>query len=217
MNGGLERERRLAESLFGDVIEKMTKPRCRPKDYAKKLTKDSKIPSKFTQAILDYGVQNESTAVCKYIEYMNAHGHWVKTYRCGLIVSPEHFWLGASPDRKGYDPQSDPPYGLIEVKCLGKKEYQVTHPKDRCTDENFYVSLSGDEYKLKTAHKHYKQVQGQMALAGVSWCDFLVYSDVGMLIIRINYDSDFEGKDLKLLNDFYFNYYLPVLSASVSN
>lgn len=73
-------KKRLTASHFGDVIKNMTKPRCHPQDYAKK--------SKFSQAILDYGVQNESTAVCKYIEYMNANGHKVKTYRCVLVVSP---------------------------------------------------------------------------------------------------------------------------------
>jgi len=98
-----ERKLRLTASNFGDALEKMTKPRCRPQDYAKKLTKDT-TPSQFTQAILNYGLQNESTAVCRYIDYMHSIGHNVQTFTCGLVISAKYFWLGASPDRKVYDP-----------------------------------------------------------------------------------------------------------------
>ena len=148
-------------------------------------------------------MKNESIAIKKYTEI----GHNVR----GLVVNLKYFQLGASPDRKVYVPQSDPLFGLIKVKCLGKKESQNIHPKEHCSEQNFYVHCVGEDYKLKKNHKHYKQVQGQMTIAGVSWCDFLVYSNTGLIIIRVNYDSDFELNDLKILSEFYIKYYMTVL------
>ena len=70
------------------------------------------------------------------------------------------------------------------------------------------------KFLLKKSHMHYKQVQGQMVLAGADWCDFIVYSDVGTTILRVALDTSFIHSDLQHLNNFYFNHYLPVLAEN---
>ena len=104
------------------------------------------------------------------------------------------------------------PYGLVEVKCLGRKENQKRHPKELCDEESFYIEQCEGKFLQKKSHMHYKQVQGQMVLAGADWCDFVVYSDVGMIISRVALDTSFIHSDLQHLNNFYFNHYLPVLA-----
>ena len=142
--------------------------------------------------MMNFGINNESTAVWKYVEHMRSNRHGVITHWSGLVVHEDYFWLGASPNRKVYDPQAAPPYGLVEVKCLGKIENRTKHPKDLCGEKaHFYILKADDKYYLKPSHKYYKQVQGQMTLAGADWRDFLVYSNAGMLIIRIELDHAF--------------------------
>ena len=121
------------------------------------------------------------------------------TYRSGLIVHEHYFWLGASPDRKMYDNQTEPPYGLVEVVYLGKIE-NILYLKGRW------------QVLFKTISQILQTGTGQMTLAGADWCDFLVYSNAGMLIIWIELDHAFSQIDLFYLSEFYFKYYMPVLA-----
>ena len=143
----------------------MRHSRCQPTDFAKKLREENN-PTSFSQAMMSYGLINESAAVEMYTKYMNSIGHEVTTYRSGLVVDGRSFWLGASPYRKVIDPQNTPPYGLVEVKCLGKKENQKMDPKEICNEESFCIEQCKAKFLLKKSHMHYKQVQGQMVLTG---------------------------------------------------
>ena len=98
-----ERKFRLTASRFGETIYKMTHSRCQPTNFAKKLTEEKNLTS-FSQAMMRYGLKNESTAVQMYTKYTHSIGHKVTTYRSGLVVDHRCFWLGASPDRKAFDP-----------------------------------------------------------------------------------------------------------------
>ena len=43
---------------------------------------------------------------------------------------------------------------------------------------------------LLHGHSYYAQVQGEMAVMKVEWCDFAVYSNVEVLLDRIVADQD---------------------------
>lgn len=51
---------------------------------------------------------------------MHSTGHFAHAYRYGLVINPNYYCLGASPHRNIDDAQSDTPFGLIEVKYLGR-------------------------------------------------------------------------------------------------
>ena len=57
----------------------------------------------------------------------------------------------------------------------------------------FLEKILGRSLQLKRGYKYCAQVQGQMAIANVQWCDFVVYtgSRNGLLIERIYFDSDY--------------------------
>ena len=129
-----ERKFRLTASRFGETIYKMTHSRCQPTNFSKKLTEEKSLTS-FSQAMMRYGLKNESTAVQMYTKYMHSIGH-----TSGLVVDHRCFWLGASPDRKVFDPQSTPPYGLVKVKCLGKKENQKKDSKSSVMEKAFILN-----------------------------------------------------------------------------
>ena len=44
-------------------------------------------------------------------------------------------------------------------------------------DPNFYLEKVGRKFHLKKEHNcgYYAQVQGQLALTGLKWCDFCIY------------------------------------------
>ena len=44
----------------------------------------------------------------------------------GLWISPEHLFLGASPDAAIYDPTEKEPYGFAEIKCSIQTQKQFT-------------------------------------------------------------------------------------------
>ena len=79
-------------------------------------------------------------------------------------------------------------------------KHHVT-PLDACTDAKFFMEQTGvSECKLKEDHPYYAQVQGQMAVTGARWCDFIVYTSKGIYIQHILFDPVFwAGLKQKLL------------------
>lgn len=55
--------------------------------------------------------------------------------------------------------------------------------------QNFFCERVGDECGLNTNHEYYAQVQGQLAITGAAWCDFVVKTFKGMSIQRITFDD----------------------------
>jgi len=46
--------------------------------------------------------------------------------------------------------------------------------KEACSDSSFFATITNYSVTLKQYHKHYYQIQGQMTLRQVSWCDFVI-------------------------------------------
>ena len=68
--------------------------------------------------------------------------------------------------------------------------------------------------KLKKNHEYYDQVQGQMGLTGTKWCDFVVYTKVGMNVERITFDQDHWQQLREKLCSVYLTHFLPVAAKS---
>jgi len=65
------------------------------------------------------------------------------------------------------------------------------------------------EYKLKTNHDYYYQMQCQLAVTGLDWCDFLVYLENGDLHLEtINFDCEFWHIAQQKVDNFFFNYFI---------
>ena len=60
--------------------------------------------------------------------------------KSGLWISPEHPFLGASPDAAICDPTEKEPYGFVEIKCLYK--HRNTSLPMTCEDANFCCRLT---------------------------------------------------------------------------
>ncbi|XP_034543642.1 uncharacterized protein LOC117815809 [Notolabrus celidotus] len=120
---------------------------------------------------------------------------------CGLVVHPNAPWLGALPHGLVYDPKEKPSYGLVHVKCVQFRSFM---------DCSFLVCKYG-VLQLKKTHPLYWHMQGEMMVAGMSWCDLLVFSNEDLLVQRIYRDKSVIDIMKKKLDNFFFYYYLPSL------
>lgn len=51
-----------------------------------------------------------------------------------------------------------------------------------------YLRMHGGTLELKQSHSYYWQVQGQLLLTGMEWCDFVVFAEEDILIQSIYRD-----------------------------
>ena len=86
------------------------------------------------------------------------------TQICGSAVNPSLPWLGASPDAVVIDP---PEYsvGLLEIKC--PYTHRLSTVEEATSDPNCFAEMYNGKVILTHSHKHFYQVQGQMALVKV--------------------------------------------------
>ena len=95
------------------------------------------------------------------------------------------------------------PFGLLEIKVV----------KEGATDFANVAYLTKDRdsnvLKLKRNHDYYYQVQCQMALTGLEWCDFFSYiNDTTFFCERIMSDPIFFQTAKDRVDSFFFTYFL---------
>ena len=72
-------------------------------------------------------------------------------------------------------------------------------------ETNSLCACRGDDsiLHLPETHPYYAQVQGEMAILNVEWCDFVVFSNGSVVVDRILADYDYWAKMSKTLDEFY--------------
>ena len=150
------------------------------------------------------GLKLEPEAALEYAN--NAKGGMVNLYPCGLVISPKAPWLGCTPDRKVFDielnQQGLDPIGLLEIKV----------PKEGVTDistlQYFHQDPTTNEFHLKKNHDYHYQIQCQLGLTGVNWCDFFCYMGKDTFFCeRINFDKEFFQSAKDNVDNFIFTYF----------
>ena len=171
------RHYRITASRFGEILHH--KPTTPPDAMVMSILQ----PRSFSSAATDWGIQNEPLAIQAYLSYQHERGKENITFGpCGFFVSGTHPFLGASPDGAIYDPSNpSQPFGFLEIKCPYSHRNQT--PIEACSDHQFccYLKSTGLSHaenqalQLRQSHKYYAQVQGQMAIGGRMWCDFVIF------------------------------------------
>ena len=145
----------------------------------------------------------EPIAVSYYEKYFKFHGYDIKMEPCSLVTDEQNYVLGASPDGKLILNDS---YGILEVKC--SEEYKNVDPKDVWfISKNPCIRYCKNSKKIicKT-NSYYEQIQIQLALTCQSFCNFIFYTNKGMLIDRVEFDESVRNKLSERVLKFYFNY-----------
>lgn len=139
-----------------------------------------------------WGRENEKNARKAYNSYMQGNGHpHLRTMRAGLVIHPQHGWLGCSPDDWVVDPDSaEDSNGIVEYKCPYTARDMT--PQEACISlSGFFCSLQNQNITLSKKHNYYYQVQGALAVTQRKWCDFVVWTPKDVSIQRIGFDQNF--------------------------
>lgn len=137
------------------------------------------------------GLQLEPVAIQEYCQVKNTN-YWP----CGFVIHPDAPWLGSSPDGLVFDPTASPQFGLLEIKCPSKESYVD------CS----YLKIQSGRLKLNQSHSYYWQVQGQLLITGMDWCDFVVFAEKDIFIQRIYRDREV-AKTIREKGDYFFFYF----------
>ena len=178
---------------------------------SRKLIEGKKITATVTK-MLQHGKRFETVAREKYFDILKLNlSRNVKIRETGLVINPAAFWLGASPDGLIVDANAESNYGLIEIKCPESKKNCT--PTEALLDSNFYVHLVDGKPTLKKEHSlgYYSQVQFQLGICQLPWCDFVVYFFQGIIIIRIPFDDYYFQQLFNKMTNFYRHHFLQEL------
>lgn len=188
-----ERYGRLTASGFGEVVK------CR-KYEGHVQTRIYPTQSHLSTSAILWGKSNEDTA---RKEYKKRKGQSLKVRESGLFISPQGF-LASTPDGIICD-ENDSPLGILEIKCpYTQRNLKVI---DACKKTSFFCEMDEKDRSihLKKTHNYYYQVQGQMAVAGLQWCDFVVWTLDDIFVERINFDEAFwKNQCYSKLHSFYY-------------
>ncbi|CAL9695403.1 unnamed protein product [Knipowitschia caucasica] len=122
----------------------------------------------------------------------------VSVMQCGVIIHPDAPHLATTPDAKVFDPKGCPPFGLAEVKACDVDNVEgVKHLK----------TING-KVCLKKSHKYYYQVQGQLAITGPQWCDFITDTRGDITVERLHRDDEVILTMRPQLDNYYYNTYM---------
>ncbi|XP_049924428.1 uncharacterized protein LOC126404989 [Epinephelus moara] len=145
-------------------------------------------------ALMKRGLDLETKALRDYATLKN-----LNLRKCGLVIHPDAPWLGASPDGLVYDPLERPSFGLVEMKCPNALSYIDCK----------YLRAEHGTHKLKESHSYYWQVQGQLLITGMEWCDFVICAHDDMFVQRIYRDATVLNTLRERCDFFFFYTYLP--------
>ena len=185
------RKNRLTASNFGLIVKRQK--------VTDKFIQTLLQPKKFNSAATSYGKNNEKKAIQKYIKNSGNHVH-----DCGFVINEKFQFIGATPDAKVCEDGST---GIVEVKCpYSARDITV---REACNLPGFFMTERDDRLRLKTDHQYYFQVQGQLMVTGVEFCDFVVFTKKDFVIERIFPDIAFMQNLLDNLTKFYCQYVKP--------
>ncbi|XP_030274784.1 uncharacterized protein LOC115582749 isoform X2 [Sparus aurata] len=143
--------------------------------------------------LMKRGLEMEAGALKDYAVLKN-----LNLTKCGLVIHPDAPWLGALPDGLVYGPLERPSFGLVEIKCPNVVSY---------VDCKFLRADHG-LHKLKESHCYYLQIQGQLLITGMAWCDFVVCAHDDIFVQRISQDSTVLSSLKERCDLFFFNTYM---------
>ena len=100
--------------------------------------------------------------------------------------------------------------GLIEIKCTYK--YREELPvSDHALNYFLVKDPISETVKLSREHKYFYQVQGQLAVCDMSYCNFVCWTEKDTFIERISKDETFISRVFPTLTNFFCKYLLPEL------
>ena len=140
---------------------------------AQSLVKSIRYPEvfNFTSKQTNWGCRHEKQARDRYEKTVRFKHTNLQVAECGLFINPQWLFVGASPD--GIITCDCCPKGVLEIKC------PFCHRGESIaaaitSDKNFSLTEVDGQISLDHCHAYYYQVQTQIFVCNVDYCDFCV-------------------------------------------
>ena len=223
MAKALEKETRLQSKSnlwykhrAGRVTSSRMKAVCRTNvaNPAQSLVKSICYPQElaFSSKQTDWGQKYEKVAREQYVKSQRPrHANILEVTDSGMVINPQWPFIAASPD------------GIIDCFCCRKGVLEIKCPYSHrnetvesavSNDSSFYLKKDNDLLYLDHAHDYYYQVQTQMFVCNVEYCDFCVCTfpesnDCSLYVERIFRDHEFWAACVEKAKHFFTVYLLP--------
>jgi len=162
----------------------------------------------FTSAACTYGLQMEPVAAKLYENHIGQ----VKLHRVGLQMSSNEAWIAASPDYVDELLPSGTKY-LVEIKSFVPVPNVYTFQDLlRYRGPNYlpYSYDDGGNCIVKRTHNHYFQIQCQLYVMGIQYCDLVMFYNGNVQVVRVIYDHEYWTSIIyPELYAFYFRFIVP--------
>ena len=194
------REGRITASKVYDVAHRL--PSTDPSNLVSKIMGYSSNDLSSIPAV-KYGVENEPIARDWYANQMRLVHQDFNCRESGFYIYQPKPFLGASPD--GIVSCSCCGRGILEIKWSFKnKEKAIQNAADE--DPTFCLDSA---LSLKANHRYFAQIQLQMYILQVQYCDFVVWTDIEKHRQRISFDSSCSTNLVSASEVLFFNHVLP--------
>ncbi|XP_033727563.1 uncharacterized protein LOC117316887 [Pecten maximus] len=208
---------RLTSSIFGDVLHAGPQPNS----LVKQIVEGSNL-NRYTvlPPAVQWGIEKEPQARKDYIDLQSSLSSQIGVEDTGLTLCATHAYLGASSDGRVVDGDN---MGILEIKCPYSIQGATVTSLEVCEivamgHPNFCLEASSEGPRLKRSHKYYAQVQGELAIMGLPWCDFVVWTNApknNICVDRVYFDAEFVSSMMPKLIAFYVNHVAPKFYINV--
>lgn len=156
------------------------------------------------------GLALEDKVVEKYASFVQSDNVVLKD--AGLRIGKNSPYLGASVDRLICDKRTGQNLGCLELKNVFDGETASLADLAIKRGNSFCLQYSrGGGLHLRKSHHYYAQIQGQMALWNLPFCDFVVYFDKvdDIHVERVTFSEKYWKNLFPKLRSFYIRHVVP--------
>lgn len=99
--------------------------------------------------------------------------------------------------------------GLLKIKCPYREDIKTKNGEEIAKNGNYCLKIENQKIQLKENSQWYTQVQTQLFVTDLSWCDFVIFT-----IQRISFNKDRFDLDLQRALNLHEEYVMPKLLHS---
>lgn len=156
-------------------------------------------------------------ALEQHFRSISLHHQELEQYECGLIINPKIPYFAASPDMLiNCDCHGE---GCVVIKFLKIMESAVSF-EVLSLEPNRILKKTESSYELEKTHDFYYQLQLQINVAELRYCDLVIWSpkpNLSQLIVRVNADLVFWTLHMEKAQKFHGEIMMPeILGKSYS-
>lgn len=158
---------------------------------------------------ITYQAKNRKKAIEQYTRKAAFDHESFEYSKCGLVLNPSLPYFIGSPD--GIVSCDCHGTGCVVVKCLKTLETGNGLFEILTIKPNNILNKTGNVYTLEKSHELFYQVQLQIHLISSTYCDLVLWSPNGTLIIKVESDFDFWEMSMKKAFAFHEQVIMPEL------